>query len=54
MIVQCPKCRRYFDDQYRWTICPHNTFAANDGENNFCHHFDSYLSDGPPEDNESI
>ena len=43
MIVQCSKCNLKFDDEFRWTICPHETFAANDGKNNFQHHPESYL-----------
>jgi hypothetical protein len=48
MIVQCEKCQKYFDDQFRWTICPHETFSANDGQNNFAHHPESFLGDGSP------
>jgi hypothetical protein len=44
MIVLCPTCGRHYDDTYRWTYCPHDTFAANDGANNFRHHPESYLS----------
>jgi hypothetical protein len=44
MIVSCDKCGARFDDEYRWTFCPHNTFAANDGRNNFAHHPNSYIS----------
>lgn len=44
MIVTCSTCRRRFDDEYRWTICPHDTFAANDGKNNFAHHPEAFLS----------
>lgn len=44
MIVQCETCRKTFDDEFRSTTCPHNTFAANDGQNNFAHHPDSHLS----------
>jgi hypothetical protein len=36
-------CGRKFDDEFRTTVCPHKTFAANDGHNNFAHHPDSYL-----------
>ena len=43
MIIQCGDCGRRFDDEYRWTICPHETFAANDGRNNFAHHPESHL-----------
>lgn len=45
MIVLCKSCDLHFDDEYRTTICPHQTFAANDGENNFAHHPNSYLED---------
>lgn len=44
MIVECEKCLLYYDDEFRWTICPHETFAANDGHNNFVHHPESYIS----------
>jgi hypothetical protein len=44
MIVECPKCHTRYDDAYRWTICPHETFAANDGQNNHAHHPESYIS----------
>lgn len=47
MIVQCDKCSKYFDDEFRLTFCPHNAFAANDGKNNFKVYSDSYLSDKP-------
>jgi hypothetical protein len=49
MIVQCPDCKRRFDDEFRTTICPHETFAANDGLNNFAHHPESYLGAFPAE-----
>lgn len=45
MIVTCEKCGRRFDDEFRVTYCPHDTFAANDGNNNFAHHPESYLED---------
>ncbi len=44
MIVKCNTCRKYFDDEFRMTYCPHDTFAANDGNNNFWHHPESHLS----------
>ena len=43
MIVTCVRCGAEFDDEFRWTICPHETFAANDGRNNFQHHPGSTL-----------
>ena len=45
MIVQCTLCDCYYDDEFRLTFCPHDTFAANDGNNNFAYHDDSYLFD---------
>lgn len=47
MIVKCSECRRTFDDTYRSTLCPHETFPANDGANNFVHHPESHLSRAP-------
>ena len=44
MIVTCVRgCGKRFDDEYRTTICPHETFAANDGRNNFAHHPEAHL-----------
>lgn len=48
MIVQCKTCNSYFDDEFRSTICPHSTFAANDGLNNFAHYPLSYMSSDAP------
>lgn len=45
MIVYCLTCRKRYDDEFRWTLCPHNTFAANDGNNNFAHHPESFLEE---------
>lgn len=47
MVVTCDDCGMYFDDEFRVTFCPHDTFAANDGHNNFAHHPESYLSSRP-------
>lgn len=44
MIVQCERCKRSYDDEFRDTSCPHRTFAANDGNNNFAHHPESFIS----------
>ena len=34
MIVECVRgCGARFDDEFRDTICPHETFAANNGRN---------------------
>jgi len=50
VIVQCDSCKRYFDNEFRLTYCPHDTFAANDGKNNFVHHPESYLSSEAPQE----
>jgi hypothetical protein len=47
MIVQCEECLRHYDDEFRNTFCPHDTFLANDGHNNFAHHPESYISKEP-------
>lgn len=43
MTRKCESCNWTYDDEFRSTICPHDTFAANDGNNNFAHHPDSVL-----------
>lgn len=44
MIVDCTRgCGARFDDEFRTTICPHHTFAANDGQNRFAHHPEAFL-----------
>lgn len=42
---KCKSCGAAYDDEFRSTICPHATFAANDGNNAFRHHIES---PGPP------
>jgi len=50
MIITCPHgCGARFDDEYRTTVCPHGTFAANDGRNNFAHHPESFLESPDPQ-----
>ena len=44
MIVECETCKKHFDDEFRVTYCPHHTFSANDGRNNFKHYPGSYIS----------
>lgn len=51
MIIICYDCDVRFDDEFRTTICPHRTFAANDGHNNFAHHPESYISVQAPDPN---
>ena len=48
MVVQCSDCKKWFEDVYRSTICPHDAFLANDGQNNFSVHDDAYLSNVAP------
>lgn len=48
MIVQCENCKVWFEDVYRSYVCPHRAFPANDGQNNFQVHEDSYLSTQAP------
>lgn len=43
MIVQCEECKLKYDDEFRIITCPHDTFLANDGQNNFKHYTHSYL-----------
>lgn len=31
MIVTCDKCRKSYNDEYRWTICPHHKLGENPG-----------------------
>lgn len=51
MIVQCEKCQRFYDDEFRTTDCNHRPFWANDGMNNFEFYPESYYSDvAPPRD----
>lgn len=48
MTIECGNCGARFDDEFRTTICPHETFAANDGNNNFAHHPESILEPREP------
>lgn len=47
MIIKCLECNKYFDDEFRTTSCPHDTFSANDGKNNFKHYPGAWLNDKP-------
>lgn len=48
MLVDCAICKKCLDDEFRDTSCPHNTFLANDGQNNFKHYPESWLADHAP------
>lgn len=43
MKVFCLDCGSMYDDEFRLTYCPHDTFLANDGQNNFAHHPESLI-----------
>lgn len=43
MIVACENCMTRYDDEFRTTTCPHDTFLANDGNNNFRHYPESFI-----------
>lgn len=41
MFVLCDKCGKRYDDEYRWTICPHNSLnVAHDTP--YCRRHDLY------------
>jgi hypothetical protein len=41
MVVTCSNCQKRFDDEYRWTICPHNSLTvAYDAP--YCRYHDLY------------
>lgn len=31
MLVECPDCHLHYNDEFRWTICPHNTLDRDAG-----------------------
>lgn len=43
MIQNCHYCEASFDDEFRFTYCPHDLFLVNDGNNNFRIHEESEL-----------
>jgi hypothetical protein len=47
VIVRCASCSVHYDDEFRYTFCPHDTFLANDGQNNFRHYPESYRDPAP-------
>ena len=53
MITHCKQCLMYFDDEFRSTLCPHQAFPANDGNNNFAVYEDAYLSNSHPTDKQA-
>lgn len=41
MYVRCTDCQKIYDDEYRWTICPHNSLrVAHDAP--YCRYHDLY------------
>lgn len=49
MVVKCEGCGKWFEDVFRSTICPHDAFPANMGDNTFEIHDEAYLSDVEPD-----
>jgi len=43
MLVMCPTCGKRYDDEHRWTICPHapSEASAPDG-GNYCMEHDLF------------
>lgn len=54
MIVYCCSCSKWYDDEFRSSVCPHSTFSANDGQNNFKHYHESWLSNNKPDSGEAV
>lgn len=42
MTVTCALCGRLYNDEHRWTICPHNSLDVM-ADTMLCHHCDVYL-----------
>jgi hypothetical protein len=41
MYVRCAECQKVYDDESRWTICPHNSLrVAHDAP--YCRYHDLY------------
>jgi hypothetical protein len=41
MLVSCPDCKNRYDDEFRWTICPHNSlWVKHDAP--YCRYHDLY------------
>jgi hypothetical protein len=39
--IKCPDCEKFFDDENRWTLCPHNSLdVAADAK--YCSRHDLY------------
>lgn len=41
MIVRCEKCHARYDDEFRWTICPHNSLSVGPSTE-YCREHDYY------------
>jgi len=41
MIVVCDKCQTWYDDERRWTICPHNSLNVSH-DTPYCRKHDLY------------
>lgn len=54
MIVACGKCGQQYNDEFKWTICPHNVLEAgpttpryNCGNSGYCAGHDLFNCPGP-------
>ena len=48
MITRCPKCLMYFEDNHRYTFCPHKAMPADEIIIRVTHN-DAWLALMPPE-----
>lgn len=48
MIQKCEKCKKWFEDVFRFTSCPHEPFPVNNGNNDFKVYENAYFSDEEP------
>ena len=38
----CDECQRRYDDEYQWTICPHNPLEAGPKPEDYCKRHDFF------------
>ena len=42
MSAHCEKCGRWYDDEFQWTICPHNPIEAGPRPEDYCWRHDFF------------
>lgn len=42
MRTLCPRCDHIYDDEYQWTICPHNPLVTSHEEGAYCRQHDYF------------